>query len=191
MRYRHFDQPYNLADFEPIHRHWISIGWHTIDGIERMEVIADAWEAKFGSKFGIWGADPVFPAPSRSWDISPLYSLGERAEAIEAEFTMKMLVAFRRCVPRGERLLAIGHWQRQWYEFDPHGPITEATRDEWAQAILPDEATHFLAGDLRFGTHGDWRGKITIFGRELFAALEADPPREFLRVCHSIPRADA
>jgi hypothetical protein len=182
MKYRHFEPPRNRADFERISRHWLSLGWQPIDRIDELEAIRDAWTAKFG-KYGFWGADPVFLPPSRTWDISPLYQLAARSEEIEAEFTMKMLAAFRRCVPKGERLLVIGHWQLEWYELDPHGGITAATCDEWARSILPGEATHFVGRDLRFGTHGDWRGKFTIFGREMFAALEADPPREFFRVC--------
>jgi hypothetical protein len=100
---------------------------------------------------------------------------------------MKMLAAFRRCVAKGERLLVIGHWQLDWYEFDPQGGVSAATCDEWARPILTGEAFHFVAKDLSYGTHHDWRGRITMFGRELFAALEPNPPREFLGVCHRIP----
>jgi hypothetical protein len=187
MRYRHFDPPYDHGAFERIRSHWVALGWKPIDGIEEMEAIRDAWERRFG-EYGFWGADPVFPPPSRTWDVTPLHPLVRASEEIEAEFTLKMLAAFRRCVPKGERLLVIGHWQHEWYEFDPHGGITAATCDEWACSILPGQAAHFVARDLSFGTHGDWRGKLTIFGRELFAALEPDPPREFFRVCHPLPR---
>jgi len=94
------------------------------------------------------------------------------------------------CAER-EHILVIGHWQLDWYEFDPHGGVSAATRDEWARPILTDEGFHFVSRDLSYGTHHDWRGKITIFGRELFAALEQDPPREFVRVCRPIPRPDS
>jgi hypothetical protein len=189
MRYRSFDPPRKLADFEPIWAHWRSLGWQPIDKTEEREAIRDAWTAKFG-KYGIWGADPVFRVPARTWDITPLYPFTGDSAEIEADFTMKMLGAFRRCVPKGERLLVIGHWQLQWYEFDPHGGITAAICDEWARSILPGEATHFIDKGLRFGTYGDWRGKITIFGREMFAALKPDPPREFFRVCRLVQRAN-
>ena len=182
MRYFHFAEPQRLADFDPIRRHWFSLGWRPLENIEEIGKIKAAWTTKFGD-FGFWGTDPVFPPPSRSWDIRPLYPWTDRSEAIEAEFTMKMLAAFRRCVPKGERLLVIGHWQLDWYEFDPHGGVSAATCDEWARPILTGEAFHFVARDLSYGTHHDWRGRITIFGRELFAALDQDPPREFLRVC--------
>jgi hypothetical protein len=187
MRYKHFAHPRRLADFAPIERYWFSLGWQPLNHIDEMRAIRAGWTAKFGD-YGLWGADPVFPPPSRSWDISPLYPSTDRSEAIEAQFTMKMLAAFRRCVTQGERLLVIGHWQLDWYEFDPHGGVTKATRDEWARPVLTDEAFHFVARDLSYGTHRDWRGRITIFGRELFAALEPDPPGEFLGVCRLIQR---
>ena len=156
-------------------RHWFSLGWQPLDKIDQMLAIRAAWTAKFGD-YGFWGADPELPPPSRTWDITYLYPWTERSDEIEADFTMKMLAAFRRCVPKGERLLVIGHWQLQWYEFDPHGGVSAAVRDEWARPILPGEAFHFVARDLSFGTHGDWRGKITIFGRDLVSALLSDPP---------------
>jgi Protein of unknown function (DUF2716) len=190
MRYRHFAQPRRLADFGPIERYWFSLGWQPLDNIDEMLAIRAAWTARFGD-YGLWGADPAFPPPSRTWDILPLYPWTDRSETIEAEFTMKMLEAFRRCVPKGEHILVIGHWQLDWYEFDPHGGVSAATRDEWARPILTDEGFHFVSRDLSYGTHHDWRGKITIFGRELFAALEQDPPREFVRVCRPIPRPDS
>ena len=190
MRYQHFAQPRRQDDFGPIERHWFSLGWQPLDNIDEMVAIRAAWTTKFGD-YGLWGNDPLFPPPSRSWDISALYPWTDRSEMIEAEFTMKMLAAFRRCVAKGERLLVIGHWQLDWYEFDPHGGVSAATRDEWARPILTDEGFHFVSRDLSYGTHHDWRGKITIFGRELFAAQELDPPRQFLRVGRPIPRPHA
>jgi hypothetical protein len=190
MRYKQFAAPRRRADFGPIQRHWRSLGWQALNNIDEMLAIRAAWTAKFGA-YGLWGTDPEFPPPSSSWDISPLYPWTDRSEAIEAEFTMKMLAAFCRSVAKGQRLLVIGHWQLQWYEFDPHGGVSASTCDEWARPILTGEAFHFVARDLSYGTHHDWRGRITIFGRELLAALEADPPRELPRVCHRIPRPRA
>jgi hypothetical protein len=190
MRYQRFAEPRRRADFEPIYLNWYSLGWRRLDDIEVMRSIKAAWAAKFGD-FGLWGIDPVFPSPSRSWDIRALFPLTYRSEAIEAEFTLKLLDAFRRLVPKGKSLLVVGHWQLQWYEFDPHGGVSAITRDEWARPILTDEAFHFVARDLSYGTHHDWRGEITIFGSELLAALEQDPPREFLKTCRPLHRPDS
>ena len=154
-----------------------------------MYTIWDAWTAKFGG-YGRSGGDPVFPPPSRTWDLTPLTRVPSKAEEIEAELTMKMLAAFRRCIPPGERLLVIEHWQHVWYELDPHGGITAATRDEWARPILADgDPSHFVAKDLTFGVSADWRGRLTVFGEPMLAALESDPPGEFLRLC--CPKAAA
>jgi hypothetical protein len=189
MRY---NNPYKtFGSWEAAVRHWRSRGWLPLDDVERMQAIADAWEARFGRRYRIWGADAVLPPPARSWDITPLNDLRERGAEVAAEFHTKMHAAFRRCVPEGERLLAIGHWQLQWYEFDPHGDIDAGNHDDWAQPILPHDASHFVSGDLRFGTYGDWRGKITIFGRDLLAAFERELPQSFLRACRTLPEGAA
>jgi Protein of unknown function (DUF2716) len=191
MRYRHFDPPRNRADFDRIERHWLSLDWHPIKDIALMDTIRDAWTARFGN-YGRSGGDPAFPSPSLTWDLTPLAHVVDKVEEIEAELTMKMLAAFRRCVPLGERLLAIEHWQHNWYEFDPHGGISAATRDEWALPILPDgDSYHFVAKDLSFGVSADRRGTLTVFGGEVFAALESDPPEHFLRLCRARPVARA
>jgi hypothetical protein len=81
MRYQHFAQPRGQADFGPIERHWFSLGWQPLDDIEEMRSIKAAWTAKFGN-FGLWGIDPEFPPPSRTWDILTLYPWTDRSEAI-------------------------------------------------------------------------------------------------------------
>src|SRR5437016_5141711 len=113
MRYQRFAEPRTEPDFEPIERQWFSLGWQPLDKIDHMLAVRAAWTAKFGD-YGFWGADPVLPRPSRTWDLKHLYPRTERTDENEADFTMKMLTAFRRCVPKGERLLVIGHWQLQW-----------------------------------------------------------------------------
>ena len=191
MRYRRFDPPRSPADFDQIRRHWLSLGWYPIEEIEVMYAIWDAWTAKFGS-YERSGGDPIFPPPWRTWDLPPLSQVAGEAEEIEAELTIKMLAAFRRCVPPGERLLVIEHWQHEWYELDPHGGITAATRDEWARPILPDgDSYHYVAKDLSFGVSADRRGKLTVFGESMLAALESGPPGGFLRLCRPRPAAGA
>ena len=72
------------------------------------------------------------------------------------------------------------------YYFNPHAGITAATRDEWAMPILPDgDSNNFLAPDFRFGIITSWRytGPVILFGAELLAEFDADPPKEFLRIC--------
>jgi hypothetical protein len=71
-----------------------------------------------------------------------------------------------------------------WYYFDPHAPITNASREQWAVPMLPDgESYLFVSQDYRLGVISHYFGKVIVFGRELLAAMERDPPQEFLRVC--------
>ncbi|WP_165228732.1 DUF2716 domain-containing protein [Aquisphaera insulae] len=139
-----------------------------------MYPIWDAWTTRFGH-YERSGGDPVFPPPFRTWDLAFLSRLPGELEEIESDLTMRILAAFRHCTPRGERLWAIEHWQHTWYEFDPHGGITAATRDEWALPIFPDgDSYHFVAMGFSYGVSGDRRGKLTVFGETMLAALDAN-----------------
>src|SRR5258706_296375 len=122
------------------------------------------------------------PNPSICWHHVSTRELGQHAEEVEADFTLKILAAFRRCTLQGERLLAID-WLHSWYYFDPHGGISAATRDEWAMPVLPDiESYNYLAQDFRFGvlTGYDESWFVKLFGASLLAAFAADPPMQFL-----------
>ena len=101
-------------------------------------------------------------------------------EVVEADSARKILAAFRRVTPHGERLLAIDG-QHQWYVFDPHGGVSVSARDEWAMPVVPlGDSHHFLAPDFRFGVSGDCAGQaLSAFGRELLDALDGDPPKLF------------
>jgi hypothetical protein len=99
---------------------------------------------------------------------------------LAAEFAGKLLSALRHCARPGERLWVI-EWQHTWYYLDP-----SAAAGGWPYPPLPDgDACNVVAPDFRFGVISGWRatGPVTLFGAELLAALAADPPVQFLRVC--------
>jgi hypothetical protein len=119
------------------------------------------------------------------WRQISVAELGDQVEEVEADFTLKVLAAFRRCTGPRERLLAID-WQHAWYFFNPHAGITAATRDEWAMPVLPDgNSYNYVGPDFRFGSLTGWDGtwSLSLFGAELLAAFAADPPDRFLRAC--------
>src|SRR5262245_37097718 len=187
MRFRRFIIPGAYPDASPyyeymgrIKRNWRSLGWEEVPKAHEA-AIKTAWIAHLEPSEGI----VKVPKPSRSWRHISIAELGDRAEEIEADFTLKLLAAFRCCTRPGERLLAID-WQHAWYYLDPHGTITAATRDEWAMPMLPDgDSYNYIAPDFRFGILTDWdqNWSVSLFGAELLTALEANPPELFLRVC--------
>jgi hypothetical protein len=177
VRFHHFDPPRTPAD--ALHRHWESLGWKSLAPADEPSV-REAWATSLQP-----GDDLVLPSPRRTWDIRPLRALIDpEREVVEADFTLKILAAFRRITPHGERLLAID-WQHQWYVFDPHGGVSMSTRDEWAIPVVPlGDSYHFLAPDFRFGVSGDCVGQaLSVFGRELLDALDCDPPKLFSGIC--------
>lgn len=183
MRFHRFvisdASPY-FAQMERIEQHWRSLGWQAVPK-EDEPAITDAWATHLEQVPGAVTA----PKPSRSWHHVSIAELGPHAEEVEAEFTLKILAAFRRCTSQGERLLAID-WLHSWYYFDPHGAISVATRDEWAMPVLPDiESYNYVAQDYRFGvlTGYDKSWFVTLFGANLLAAFAADPPKQFLSAC--------
>jgi hypothetical protein len=185
MRFHRIEPPRTSADFDWLNEHWKSFGWQLVPKADE-RAITDAWSTKCER-----GSKVVLPSPFCTWDISALWGLEDRADEIESEVTLKILIAFRRCVHPGERLLVID-WMHSWYYFDPFGGITEATRDEWAYPILPDEFEphYFLARDFRFGVSADTGRRLTIFGADLLDAVALDPPFQFLRLCKCIRKAD-
>jgi hypothetical protein len=177
MRFAKQLPPSSAAAYEAARLHWAQFGWSRIPPADEAAVRA-AWVSHLQPA---GSTDLDVPRPSRTWRQIP----SDLPESAEEDFTLKLLGAFRRCTPPGERLLAID-WQHEWYYFDPHAGITAATLDEWAMPVLPDgDAYHFLAADFRFGVVSDWRstGPIRMFGRQLLDAFDAAPPNEFLRLC--------
>ena len=173
MRYQYFDPPYNHTDFQRLKNHWRSVGWDEIPAEDEL-VITAAWERQMQPSRAI-----LIPEPSRKW------TLPELSDDVEAEFTLKLLAAFRRCIRPDERLLVID-WPHTWYYFNPNGGVRSATRDDWAVPIIPDgDAYYYLAPDFRFGVITGWRrsGPLTLFGGELLASFDADSPVQFLRIC--------
>lgn len=176
--------PYT-AYMERVAQHWRSLGWEGIPQSDETAIKA-AWIANLEPAVGV-----NVPGPSRRWKHISTRELGECADELEAEFTMKILAAFRRCTQPGERLLAID-WQHSWYYFNPHAPISVATRDEWAMPVLPDiDSYNYVAADFRFGvlTGYDECWSLSLFGIELLAAFASDPPYQFLRACGSAKRS--
>ncbi len=172
------DKASYFAYMERVKEHWRSFGWEEIPKHDEAAIKA-AWSANLEPERGV----VKVPIPSRCWRHISTKELGERADELEAEFTMKILAAFRRCTCPGERLLAID-WQHSWYYFDPHGPISVAARDEWAMPVLPGvESYNFVAADFRFGvlTGFDECWFLSLFGAELLGAFADDPPWRFLR----------
>jgi hypothetical protein len=172
-------RPTTVADFERARRRWSVLGWQEIPKGDEPAIKA-AWIAHLQP-----AVEVVVPKPCRFWQRISVADLGERAPEIEADFTLKVLAAFRRCARPGERLLAID-WQHPWYYFDPHADITAATRDEWAMPVLPDgDSYNYVAPDFRFGSLTDWdqNWSVSLFGAELLAAFAADPPQRFLWAC--------
>lgn len=164
-----------------IREHWRTLGWQEVPEAD-VPAIIEAWRSHLQP-----GTQVIIPRPCRTWRGRALARVQQEPE-LESDFTLKVLSAFRRCTRPGERLWVID-WQHTWYYLDPHGGITAATRDEWALPVLPDggDEYNYVAPDFRFGLIMRWRvtGPVTLFGAELLAAIDADPPEQFLRVCGS------
>ena len=188
MRFHRFAVPSAYSDptayetcMERVRENWRSLGWEEIPRTDEAAITA-AWTAHLECDIGV-----TVPTPSRRWKHVSTRELGERADEIEADFTLKILAAFRCCTQPGERLLAID-WLHSWYYFDPHARISAATRDEWAMPVLPDiESYNYIAADFRFGVLTEYNEcwSLSLFGADLLAAFEANPPRRFLSVCGS------
>ena len=169
--------PY-FAYMTEVKRHWRSLGWEEVPKTAE-DAIKAAWITNLEPRGNL-----VIPKPSRTWRGERLARHRQQPE-LEAEFTLKLLTAFRQCTCAGECLWAID-WQHAWYYFNAHAGITTATRDEWAMPILPDgDSYNYVAPDFRFGVVTGWRatGPVTIFGEDLIAAFAANPPEGFLRLC--------
>jgi hypothetical protein len=180
-------RPKTVADFGRAKLRWAAFGWQEIPACDEPAIKA-AWIAHLEP-----AGEVVVPKPSRYWRRISVAELGDGAEEIEADFTLKLLAAFRRCARRGERLLAID-WLHPWYYFDPHFGITAATREEWAMPVLPDgDSYNYVAPDFRFGSLTGWtqNWSVSLFGAELLAAFAADPPERFLRACGPGQAAEA
>jgi hypothetical protein len=174
------NRPISLADFDRAKEHWISFGWQEIPRAEEPAISA-AWVAHLEPENGAVRV----PRPYRCWRHVAVTELGEQAEAVEADFTLKLLAAFRRCTRPGERLLAMD-WQHSCYYFDPSAGITTARREEWAMPILPDgDSYNFVAPDFRFGSLTGWHRNwsVKLFGADLLTAFASDLPERFLKMC--------
>jgi Protein of unknown function (DUF2716) len=174
MRFHELKAPRTPTERQQVHDHWREFGWSEIPSEDELAIEA-AWKSKL-EPAGIL----TIPQPSRTWRRLPVLS-----EEIESELTLSILAAFRRCTRPDERLLAID-WLHTCYYFNPHGGISEATRDQWAMPILPDgDSNSFVAPDFRFGSIPGWRssGPFRIFGADLLSAFDLDPPRRFLLAC--------
>jgi hypothetical protein len=152
----------------------VSSGWQPIPAGDEAAIQA-AWVAYLQP-----AGELIIPAPSWTWRGQALARHRERPE-LEAEFAGKLLAAFRICTRPGERLWVID-WQHGWFYLDPH----TASVSERMYPALPDgDSYNTVAMDFRFGVVMGWRetGPVTLFGAELLAAFDADPPPEFLQVC--------
>jgi len=181
VQFHRLTQPRTPAEFAAVGHHWQALGWEPVPAAEE-PAIREAWGRALQP-----GRVLDLPRPRRVWTIDALRtSPPARLAAAEAEFTLRVLSAFRAVIPGGERLLAID-WQHRWFRFDPHGGVSEATRDEWAMPVVPlGDSYHFVAPDFRFGVSGDCvRGHLTAFGAGLVDALSAHPPQDFDRLCPS------
>src|SRR5689334_21410845 len=119
MRFRNCEAPKDGADWQRVRDRWRSVGWAEVPADDEPAIMA-AWSAH------LQPSDTIqIPDPSRTWTLPDL------SEEIEAEFTLKLLAAFRRRTSPGERLLVIDR-QHTWYYLDPRGDIRSATRDDWA-----------------------------------------------------------
>jgi hypothetical protein len=164
---------------DTVREHWRTLGWAEVPDSD-VPAIMKAWFLHLQP-----ADDVIIPSPRRTWRGLSL-ARAQRKPVLEADFTLKLLSAFRRCTRRGERLWVID-WQHTWYYLDPHAGITAATRDEWALPVLPDggDEYNYVAPDFLFGLIMRWRvdGPVTLFGTELLSSFDADPPELFLRAC--------
>jgi|SRR5580765_2898509 len=165
--------------YAKIREHWRTLGWEEIPEGD-VPAIMTAWTSRLQP-----ATEVIIPSPCLTWRGRTLARVQEQPD-LEADFTLKLLGAFRRCTQPGERLWVID-WQHTWYYFDPHGGITTANRDEWAHPLLPDggDEYNYVAPDFRFGLIMRWRvtGPVTLFGADLLAAFDAEPPEQFLKAC--------
>jgi hypothetical protein len=174
------ERPRSFADFELARERWSTFGWRKVPPSDE-PAIKSNWIAHLEGTKGIVQT----PKPNRCWWRISIAELGDRAEEVEADFTLKILTAFRNCIPLGEHMLAID-WQHSWYYFDPHGAIVSAIRDEWAMPVLPDgDSYNYVTSDFRVGVLTGWdqNWSIRLFGAELLTSFAKNPPESFLRAC--------
>ncbi len=143
------------------------------------------WQ-KFGSQFGfsISTTPAIFePSPSVTYFIGPNSDQPDHFDKLLTDLDIRMLAAFRRCVPADGWLYALDAYHPS-YRFRPHIPFDAAEGNNWRVSVFPNGDYHiFLAPDLRFGLFGHpWEQTMCIFGEELLTALEDDPPLLFSTV---------
>ena len=173
-------RPMTVADFERAKVRWAALGWQEIPEDDETTIKA-AWIAHLQP-----AGEVIVPKPSRSWRRISVAELGGRAEEIEADFTLKVLAAFRRCA----RAWASGCWLSTGSTLGttstrtPASPLRHGTSGPCPSD--PDgDSYNYIAPDFRFGslTDGNQNWSVSLFGAKLLAAFDADPPERFLRAC--------
>ncbi|MBW3623970.1 MAG: DUF2716 domain-containing protein [Armatimonadetes bacterium] len=121
------------------------------------------------------------PKPSITYSISRIYA-GDEAEydVLESDLNLRTLEAFRRCLPRRERLYALD-WQHTCYRFNPHLRFDVSDPDNWWVPVLPNGDYYiFLSPDMKLGLFGHpWEQTLCIFGKPLLEAYERGIPLLF------------
>jgi len=169
-----------LHSEDEIVKAWEDISGPHFEGEEDKAV----WE-KFNSRFefhpGVYSMPAIRdPTPSITYFIGHIYGSADRYSELVADLNVRMLAAFRRCVPPDGWLYALD-WHHPSYHFRPHVLFDAADEKEWRVPVLPNGDYYiFLAEDLRFGVIGHpWEKTMCVYGTELLTALEADQPLLF------------
>jgi Protein of unknown function (DUF2716) len=158
-------------------RAWERLGWREMSHGQMDEAWKEYEERTGQRKQGGF----TTPAPSVTWDISPIYLRGkDYLERLESDLTLKALQALMQCTRPGEELLALD-WQHPCYFFDPHAGVSDARPSSWAVPVLPNGDHYlFLAQDYRFGIIGNCVDMtVCVFGQELLDAFAVAPPLIF------------
>jgi hypothetical protein len=157
---------------------WRHIGWQELPASTEDAI----WE-RFEKRFGFFGTGIREPAPSLTWDITPVFGRGQAwFESLEQDLNLKTLRALQSCTTPGERVYALD-WQHPCFWFDPRAGVVSGNTEHWAVPVLPDGDHYvFLASDLRFGTIGIMETSVCVFGEGLLNAFAADPPKAFTRL---------
>ncbi len=136
----------------------------------------DRFQASFGFAPRVGGQATIRePTPSLTWSIAHVF--GDQRDWLEDDLHIRVLDAFRRCLPRDGKLYALD-WQHPCYWLWPHRVVDASRWDAWKVPVLPDGDYYvFLAEDFCFGLFGHpWEQTLCAFGRPLLDALSVNRP---------------